>query len=71
MAKAMTVAAGVLDASAFSRAAGRGLKFGIQSIQVAQMMAVLGQMSDHELKWIGITRQEIPSFVKKLICERN
>jgi len=67
MAQAMTIATSVLDVRALGRAVGRGVTHVIQAAQMAQMMSVLGQMSNEELRRIGITRQEIPAHAEKLV----
>lgn len=67
MAQAITIATSVLDVRAFGRAVGRGLTRAIRTVQMARMMSVLGQMSNEELRRIGITRQEIPAHAEKLV----
>ncbi len=69
MAQATTVAASVFYFRAIWLAVGRNVMHVIRTIQMAQMISVLSQMTDQELNWMGITRQEIPSFVKKLVWE--
>jgi uncharacterized protein YjiS (DUF1127 family) len=71
MAQATTVSASVLYVRAIWLGVGRGVTHAARAVQMAQMISVLGQMTDQELNWIGITRQEIPSFVKKLVCEQD
>lgn len=40
---------------------------GLRTLQMARMMSVLSEMTDHQLHEIGISRADIPDYAKKLI----
>lgn len=44
-----------------------GARSALASLQAARMLSLLENMSDHELTQVGISRSDIPSYVKKLM----
>ncbi|MEO9516971.1 MAG: hypothetical protein ABJH45_14370 [Paracoccaceae bacterium] len=44
-----------------------GARSALLSVQTARMLSLLENMSDHELTRMGISRSDIPGYVKKLM----
>lgn len=41
----------------------------LRTLQMARMLSMLSNMSDHQLAQIGISRFEIPKYAEKLMAE--
>ena len=48
-----------------------GARSFFKALQVARMVSTLTQMSDNQLKQIGISRSEIPEYTRKLMANED
>lgn len=62
---------GVETIKAIGRAVVKSLGGAMRTMQMARMLHVLCEMSDEDLKKLGITRQQIPAYAEKLIYENG
>jgi uncharacterized protein YjiS (DUF1127 family) len=53
------------------RAIAVGLRSCVHTLQTARMYQALSQLSDRQLDQIGITRQEIPQYVERLMSHED
>jgi len=61
---------GLNTLKAAGRAVAKSLVGAMRILQMARMLHVLGEMSDRDLKKLGITRQQIPAYAEKLVYEQ-